>query len=94
MGQLSKELDVPLSTATRIVNGLVDNGLAERTDDPEDRRVVRVILTETGRSLHQIMNEFMRERIDQILGRFTAEEREQFIFLLLKVAKIMDEIVT
>lgn len=93
MGLLSKELDVPLSTATRIINGLVDNGLAERTTDPEDRRVVQVILTETGWNLHQIMNEFMHEHFDQILSQLTAEEREQLVTLLLKITKIMDEIV-
>src|SRR5947209_6699489 len=41
MGELSKALDVPLSTATRIVDGLVEHGYAERVNDPDDRRIVR-----------------------------------------------------
>ncbi|MGA2821618.1 MAG: MarR family transcriptional regulator, partial [Anaerolineales bacterium] len=45
MGELSHELDVPLSTATRIMDWMVDNGYAQRLPDPEDRRVVRVALT-------------------------------------------------
>ena len=91
MGNLSKELDVPLSTATRIVDGLVDNGLAERVPDADDRRIVRVTLTARGRELHQMMNAFLRQRIEQILQHFTAEEREQLVFLLQKVAAAFAE---
>src|SRR5258708_22362545 len=46
MGELSKELLVPLSTATRIVDGLIENSLAHRIADLEDRRVVRVTLSD------------------------------------------------
>lgn len=36
---------------TRLVAGMVSDGLVERTLDPADRRVVRVAATDTGRSL-------------------------------------------
>src|SRR5436309_5888819 len=42
MGELSSELSVPMSTATRIVDGLVRSGMAERVNDSNDRRIVRV----------------------------------------------------
>src|SRR5215470_4381548 len=51
MGEFSKSLDIPLSTATRVVDGLVEGGFAARTADPEDRRVVRVALTADGLEL-------------------------------------------
>jgi DNA-binding MarR family transcriptional regulator len=86
MGELGKALDVPLSTATRIVDGLVDAGVVQRVADPEDRRVVRVTLTEEGRKLNQIMNEYMQQRIDEVLGLFSDEERTQLKILLLKIA--------
>jgi len=41
MGELSKALDVPLSTATRIAD-CGQERYAERSPDPKDRRVVRV----------------------------------------------------
>jgi DNA-binding MarR family transcriptional regulator len=68
MGQLSKELMVPLSTATRIVDGLVSSGLAERVNDQEDRRIVRVALTHEGQELYGFINEFVRQRVQQILA--------------------------
>ena len=90
MGELSKALDVPLSTATRMVDGLVDNGYAERLSDPEDRRIVRIALTETGRGLFQTMYSYMQQCMDEALSPLTPEERKQLSYLLGKVASAMD----
>lgn len=91
MGELSKSLGVPLSNATRIVDGLVDSGLAERVADPDDRRVVRVTLSTEGRELYETMNAYVRQRIEQVLSTFTAEEREQFIHLLRKALNTLTD---
>lgn len=48
MGQLAVALGVALSTATGIVDRLVENGLLWREEDPEDRRSIVVRLTEKG----------------------------------------------
>ncbi len=91
MGELSKALDVPLSTATRIVDWLVRSGYAERLADPEDRRVVRVALTKSGRDLIKAGDKFIRQRVEQILWVFTAQERETLISLLDKLVKTMED---
>lgn len=85
MGEFSKALEVPLSTATRIVDGLVEGGLVQRVADPGDRRVVRVTWTPDGREFYQAMDLYMRQSIDRLLRSFTSEEREQFIRLLGKI---------
>lgn len=92
MGELSEALAVPLSTATRMVDWLVKSGYAERLPDPEDRRVVRVGLTETGQELYQTINGFMRQRVEQVLRRFSAEERENLVLLLRKIVKTLEEL--
>jgi DNA-binding MarR family transcriptional regulator len=92
MGELSEALVVPLSTATRMVDWLVESGYAERLPDPEDRRIVRVTLTETGQELYQTINGFLRQRVEQILQRFTAEERENLVLLLRKVVEALEEL--
>jgi len=38
MSELSNELNVPMSTATRIVDWLVRGDMVERANDPNDRR--------------------------------------------------------
>jgi len=75
MGELSSALSVPLSTATRMVDWLVSSGYAQRLPDAEDRRVVRVALTDSGRDLHRTIERYTSERVQQILCCLTAEEQ-------------------
>ncbi len=90
MGELSQALDVPLSTATRIVDWLVKSGYAERLPDPQDRRVVRVALTKSGRALIKAWDKFVRQRVEQVLCVFTAEERRTLIALLNKLVETLE----
>ncbi|MGA2504091.1 MAG: MarR family transcriptional regulator [Anaerolineales bacterium] len=85
MGELSRDLEVPLSTATRTMDWLVDNGYAKRLPDPKDRRIVRVKLTEKGKETYQVISIFMLRRFEEILSPLTSEERETITTLLNKV---------
>ena len=81
MGELSNELGIPLSSATRLVDGLVGGGFLKRLPDPGDRRVVRVQLSTAGRELYQAAMEFNKQRILHMLANFTDEEQTQLLFL-------------
>jgi DNA-binding MarR family transcriptional regulator len=85
MGDFSEALDVPLSTATRIVDWFVGSGYAERLSDPEDRRIVKIRLTETGDKMHQALNTFIWERVELLLRHFTPDERADLIRLARKL---------
>ena len=86
MRELSRALSVPLSTASRMVSFWVDNGWARRLSDPDDRRIIRVALTDSGRRLHDIMEDFLGQHARAILACLTAEERIILLILLGKVA--------
>lgn len=90
MRELSEALAVPPSTATRMVDWLVDSGYAERLPDPEDRRVVRVILTKVGRELYRTIDGFIRHRIEQALCQFTPEERGELVSLLRRLMTALE----
>ncbi len=92
MSHLSEALAVPMSTATRMVEFLVDGGYVERLPTPQDRRVVRVALSPTGRELYQTINDFMRQRVALLLQRFSTEERQILVLLLRKVVAAIEEI--
>ncbi|MHB8218780.1 MAG: MarR family winged helix-turn-helix transcriptional regulator [Acidimicrobiales bacterium] len=51
MSQLAEALDISESAATALVDRLVRHGLIERAEDPEDRRVVRIIPSVRSRDL-------------------------------------------
>lgn len=85
MGELSTELGIPLSSATRIVDGLVNGNFIERIPDESDRRVVRVQMTGTGRKIYQAAMEFNKQRIAHFLSKFTLEEQTQLLYLMNKL---------
>ena len=91
MGELSHALEVPLSTATRIMDWLVKNGYAERLPDPDDRRIVRVALTQSGKEMYQTINEFFIERMERIMREFTPQERHDLLSLLSRVVDAIEK---
>ena len=94
MGELSDALTVPLSTATRIADWLVENGYIQRINDLEDRRVVRIALTDSGRGLFEAIDRYVRERLHKILSCLTDEEMETFLSLVDKVVTGLKEAAT
>jgi DNA-binding MarR family transcriptional regulator len=85
MGDLSRILGMPFSTATRTADWLVENGYVQRMADPEDRRVVRVVLTGAGKELYRAMNDHLLESAEQFLHNFSLEERKELGCLLGKL---------
>ncbi len=91
MGDLSRILGVPFSTATRMVDWLVENGYVQRLADPDDRRVVRVELTGAGKELYRAMNELFLESAEQVLHNFSQEERKELGRLLNKLVDTLEQ---
>jgi DNA-binding MarR family transcriptional regulator len=91
MGDLSRALNVPLSSATRVVDLLVKANYVERRADPDDRRVVRVAITATGAALYRALNRAIQRRAERMLRPFTPQERETLISLLRKLVAGLEE---
>lgn len=87
MSELSSDLGMPLSSTTRIVDLLVNNDLVERVNDPNDRRVVRIQMSEDGKRFAKIAMEFMKQRIISLLENFDAGEQKQLLQLMSKLLK-------
>ena len=92
MGEFSNALSVPLSTATRIADWLVENGYIQRLPDSDDRRVVRISLTDMGKELFKAIDRYIRQRIEQILSSLTDEERTILLTLVSKVVSGLKEV--
>lgn len=86
MGELSKALSLPLSTVSRIVDMLEEQGFAKRQPDAEDGRVVRVDLTDTGRQVYEAMVRHGVRNAERVLDCLTPEEQIILLTLLGKVA--------
>jgi DNA-binding MarR family transcriptional regulator len=90
MGELSREMGVPLSTATRIVDWLVNSNLAERLPDPTDRRIVRVAISPNGMEIYRISLVLMSEQIEKWWGGFSPEEKMMLVSLMRKFIEAME----
>jgi DNA-binding MarR family transcriptional regulator len=91
MGELSRDLEVPLSTATRTMDWMVYNGYAQRLPDPKDRRIVLVELTSKGKETYQTISTFMLGRVEQAMNPLNTAERKTLILLLNKVLDAFEE---
>ena len=81
---------VTRGTATRMVDGLVQRGLATRFDDPGNRRVVQVGLTEKGRRLRARSHQQAVDRFEGLLCYMNPAEKKELERLLSIVAKAID----
>ncbi|MFN3265948.1 MAG: MarR family winged helix-turn-helix transcriptional regulator [Deinococcales bacterium] len=62
MRELAQSISMPPSSLTGLVDNLVEQSNVERISDPEDRRIVRVRLTESGRQyVAKIRNHLMQQ---------------------------------
>ena len=85
MSELGSELGIPLSSTTRIIDLLVSNDFVERVNDPKDRRIVRIQISENGKRFLNIAMEFINQRITSLLENFSSDEQKQLLQLMTKL---------
>jgi len=73
-GHIAARLEVKLPTVTSTVDGLVKRGLAQREDDPHDRRIVIVRLTPEGSALMERLQQGRQARIVALLAQMRPHE--------------------
>jgi DNA-binding MarR family transcriptional regulator len=67
MSELSSALGLSPSTATGLVDALIQRGQMERRDDPADRRVVRVCLSAEGVRRQRHHEARIQQRLAELL---------------------------
>lgn len=74
IGQIAELTGASLPAAGRAVDGLVRQGLVTRTEDPDDRRVKRIELTELGDQGMAKIYERRVEALGELLGKLEPDE--------------------
>ncbi len=73
---LADSMSVSLPAMSRAVDGLFERGFVQREEDPTDRRMKRVRLTEAGRSVPLALNEARMSALHELIGSLDGEEAE------------------
>lgn len=89
MGTLAEALGITMGAVTNIVDRLIDGGWATRERGTDDRRVVRVKLTETGRATLEKAVGAGADYFSGWLATVPHEERRTFIRVYRRVAELI-----
>ena len=85
MSEIADYMDVPMSTATGIVDKLVAKKYLQRRHSEEDRRIVNIELADRGRDTAFIFKSMRQEIAERILTLLNEKEIKVFIALLEKI---------
>lgn len=87
--ELGDKLFLKASTITSLVDRMERDGLVRRERNQEDRRVVRVYLTEKAKNLKGQFPSFEDHIQSQIKDHFSQEETDELIRLLNKLENLL-----
>jgi DNA-binding MarR family transcriptional regulator len=87
MKSLAEKMHLSISTITRVLEPLVRKGYVERTEDPDDRRIRHISLSNSGKQVYQQSWENVIRSEKIILEHFPPEHRDLLIELLQKLNK-------
>jgi DNA-binding MarR family transcriptional regulator len=94
MSRIADVLDVSLSAATGLIDRMEERGLVERARVADDRRVVFVKVTESGRQLLQDVEILQSEMLRSILGHLNPDRLRAVSRTLDDLRKAVDEAMT
>jgi len=83
--RISHFQNVKKNTITSLLRGLEDQGLVERTYDPQDRRKVRIRISAAGRQLIESTTPDRLEFFNRLSSALTEHEKDDLLELLNKL---------
>jgi DNA-binding MarR family transcriptional regulator len=92
VGELAELAGVSPPTATRMIDGLVRDGVVERRPSTADRRVRTIRLTTDGRELLERKKRLIRAKRRRLYESLPAAERDQYPRLLKRLARGLEEL--
>ncbi|HLY49239.1 MAG TPA: MarR family transcriptional regulator [Solirubrobacteraceae bacterium] len=77
LSELAEAEGINPTMLSRVVAGMVDDGLLERVSDPDDRRAAWVATTAAGRKLAQRMRGERTSAVNRALEALSEEQRQR-----------------
>ena len=92
VGKAAERAGVAPPTATRMLDGLADRGLVERSPDPGDRRAVIVSLTARGRRAAAAKAKELEAARMRLAAAFDEDDQARAARLLHRLAEVIEEL--
>lgn len=91
MSEIAQEFHIELPSATSLINTLVKAQLVRRHTDEEDRRLVRVSLTNAGDNLLEKALEKKCQHMQRSLSYLSSKDKGQLLAILEKIVRHMEQ---
>lgn len=91
VSEISNQMEVTPPTVTQLIKSLEAEGLVVRINDQADRRVVRVLLTEEGRTFMQKLIDSRAEKMNQLSEYLGEEKTKQLVDLLEQILQFLNQ---
>lgn len=92
MGEIARRVGVTEKTVTGIVDRLETKGLVQRERDLNDRRVIRVYLTEDGVRTHEEMSSQVLARMTEFMSFLPDEDSSALVGIVQRLVTRLEEL--
>lgn len=89
MTDLAHFMEVSTAAMTGIVDRLVRDGYVVRVYEPQDRRIVKIKLTNRGNELIKKINRQRRQMIINIFGKISEADRQNYLRIIMQVKDVL-----
>ena len=89
---LGEHMDISAPAASQLVDRLVQHGLVERTEDPNDRRAKQLTLTPKGRELIETGLTARTRWVDELVMSLKPEDYDQVAAVLSKLTEAVRDL--
>jgi len=91
MREVSKHIHITAPSTTILINNLVRMKLVSRINDESDRRMIRLILTTSGRE--ELEKGFLvaKKHLANIFSKLSKKDREDFVRVLTKLSELFNQ---
>lgn len=91
MSDLARSMNVTTAAMTGIVDRLVRDGYVARSNDLEDRRVIKIKLTSKGKGAVKSLLENKKHMITKVFGVLPQKERDEYLKILMRIREGLKE---
>ncbi len=87
MKRIAEYLHIKAPSATSLVGGLVKMDYVKRISDPNDRRIVQMIITDKGKIFFEKSVNHMNEKLKEVLLKLKQDQVDNFIQIMEEIKK-------
>lgn len=89
VSEIARDLSISKSNMTPIIDKLIQEGFVERLPDPNDRRVIRIGITEKGYKFSTEQKELAKKILMEKISSLSCEDLVQIEILTKKLNEIL-----